>query len=42
MDFIRDAFKDDLTVTGSVLGEECAKLYYHPGDSPPDDEQANK
>ncbi len=42
IDFIRDAFKDDLTVTGSVLGDECAELYYRPGDNPPDDEQANK
>jgi tRNA(adenine34) deaminase len=42
IDFIRDAFKDDLTVTGSVLGDECAKLYYRPWDNPPDDKQANK
>lgn len=41
IDFIRDAFKDDLTVTGSVLGDECAKLYYQPEDNPPDDKQAN-
>jgi tRNA(adenine34) deaminase len=41
IDFIRDAFKDDLKVTGSVLGDECAKLYYHPGDIAPDDKQAN-
>lgn len=42
IDFIRDAFKADLTVTGSVLGDECATLYYHPGDTPPDNEQTNK
>jgi tRNA(adenine34) deaminase len=42
MDFIRDAFKEDLTVIESMLGDECAKLYYRPADNPPDDEQANK
>ncbi len=41
MDFIRDAFRDDLTLTGSVLGDACAKLYYHPGDDVPRDEQGN-
>jgi tRNA(adenine34) deaminase len=41
MDFIRDAFKDDLTVTGGVLGDECAGLYYGPDDDPPDEERTN-
>ena len=41
MDFIRDAYRDDLEVTGGVLGEECARLYYGPDDDPPDEEQAN-
>jgi tRNA(adenine34) deaminase len=41
MDFIRDAFKKDLSVTGGVLGDECAGLYYGPNDHPPADEQAN-
>jgi tRNA(adenine34) deaminase len=41
MDFIRDAFKVDLTVTGGVLADECAAMYYAPGDEPPAEEQAN-
>jgi tRNA(adenine34) deaminase len=41
-DFVRDAFKDDLTLTGGVLAQECAKLYYGPTDRPPEQEQANK
>jgi tRNA(adenine34) deaminase len=42
MDFIRDAFKDDLTVTGGVLPDACAGLYYGPDDDPPAAEQANR
>lgn len=41
MDFVRDAFKDDLTVVGGVLGEDCAKLYYGPDDHPPEEERTN-
>ena len=41
MDFIRDAFRDDLRITGGVLAEECARLYYHPGDDVPPEEQGN-
>jgi tRNA(adenine34) deaminase len=42
MDFVHDAFKDDLTLTGGVLGDQCAALYYKPDDQPPEQEQANK
>jgi len=42
MDYINDAFKDDLSVTGGVLAEACAGLYYGPDDDPPEEEQANK
>jgi tRNA(adenine34) deaminase len=42
MDFVRDAYKDDLTLTGGVLGKRCAELYYGPDDQPPEAEQANK
>jgi tRNA(adenine34) deaminase len=42
MDFVRDAFKDDLTVSGGLLADQCAELYYGPDDRPPDNEQANK
>lgn len=41
MDFIRDAFRNDLTFTGGVLGDECAALYYRPGDQVPAEEQGN-
>ncbi len=41
MDFIRDAYKDDLQLLGGVLAEECAKLYYKPDDDPPPEEQTN-
>jgi len=42
MDFVRDAFKDDLTVSGGVRAEDCVELYYRPDDDPPAEEQANK
>ncbi len=41
MDFIRDAFRDDLRLEGGVLGDECARLYYRPEDDPPREEQTN-
>ena len=42
LDFVRDAFKDELTLTGGLLGDRCAELYYKPDDKPPQKEQANK
>jgi tRNA(adenine34) deaminase len=41
IDFIRDAYRDDLRMTGGVLGDACAKLYYGPNDTPPREEQTN-
>ncbi len=41
MDFIRDAFRDDMQVEGGVLAAACAALYFGPDDDPPRDEQAN-
>jgi len=41
MDYVSDAFKDDLTVTGVVLAEDRARLYYGPDDDPPAEERAN-
>ncbi len=35
MDFINDAFRDDLEVVPGVLSDECAALYWKPGDNPP-------
>jgi tRNA(adenine34) deaminase len=42
MDFIRDAFKDDIVLRGGVLGEECAKLYVGPDEEVPVAEQVNR
>ncbi len=42
MDFIRDAYKDDLTLVGGVLRAECAK-FYEPSDADiPLSEQVNR
>ena len=35
MNFIRDAYREDIKVVGRVLGDECAALYYGPNDEPP-------
>ena len=42
MDFIRDAFREDMTFTGGVLSEESVELYYKPGDDVPDAEKGNE
>lgn len=36
MDFISDAFRDDLDVVPAILSDECAELYFKPGDHPPE------
>jgi tRNA(adenine34) deaminase len=41
MDFIRDAFRDDLSLTGGVLSQSCAALYHQPGEDVPETEQGN-
>jgi tRNA(adenine34) deaminase len=41
LDFVADAYKDDLTLTGGVLADRCAPLYYRPWDDVPMEEQAN-
>jgi tRNA(adenine34) deaminase len=41
MDFVRDAFRNDLSVTGGVLAEQCASLYYGPEDDVAQEEQRN-
>ncbi len=41
MDFISDAFREDLAVRGGVLAEECAALYHRPDDDVPEAEQGN-
>jgi tRNA(adenine34) deaminase len=42
MDFVRDAFRDDLSVSGGLLGDECAALYIGPNEEVPKDEQYNR
>jgi len=41
LSFISDAYRDDITIEGGCLREECAKLYYPPGADLPLEEQAN-
>ena len=41
LDYIADAYKDDLELAGGVLAEECAGLYFRPYDEVPEEEQAN-
>jgi tRNA(adenine34) deaminase len=41
MDFILDAFRDDIAISDGVLVRECAGMYYGPDDDPPLGEQAN-
>ena len=41
MDFIRDAFRDDMTFTGGVLSDQSVELYYKPGDDVPEEERGN-
>ena len=42
MDFIADAFRDDLTLAGGLLARECAALYVPPGANVPEAEQVNR
>ena len=42
MDFIRDAFRDDMSFTGGVLSEESVGLYYKRGEEVPAGEQGSK
>ncbi len=41
MNFLHDAYRDDVEVVGRVLADECAALYYGPDDDVPEDEQGN-
>ncbi len=41
LDFIRDAYRDDLSVQGGVLAAACAALYHGPDESVPVEEQGN-
>jgi hypothetical protein len=41
-DFVRDAFRDDLSVSGGLLSDECASLYIGPNEEVPKGEQYNR
>lgn len=41
LSFIGDAYRDDITIEGGCLRDECAKLYFGPNDDVPQDEQGN-
>ena len=41
LDYIGDAYKQDLAIAGGVLKDECAALYYRPWDDVPEEDQAN-
>ena len=41
VDFIRDAYRDDLSIEGGCLARECAQLYYSRDDAVPEDQQGN-
>ena len=42
MDFIRDAYRDDLALDGGILADQCAELYYSPDANVPISEQSNR
>jgi tRNA(adenine34) deaminase len=42
IDFIRDAYRDDLSMRAGVLAQQCAALYIPPDADIPEEEQFNK
>lgn len=42
LDFVANAYRDDLVIEGGLLRDECSRLYYRPWDNVPLDEQGNK
>lgn len=41
LDYIADAYKDDLAIAGGVLVDRCVPLYFDPSDDVPEEMQAN-
>lgn len=41
LEFFEDAVRGGIDVVGGVLAEECAQLYYKPGDAVPLEQQGN-
>jgi tRNA(adenine34) deaminase len=42
LDFIRDAYRDDIAIKGGVLAASCARLYAPPDADIPEGEQVNR
>jgi tRNA(adenine34) deaminase len=42
LNFVKNAYRDDLVIEGGLLREDCSKLYYRPWDDVPLAEQGNK
>ena len=42
LDFIRDAFRDDMSLEGGLMAKECAELYVPPDAAVPESEQFNQ
>jgi tRNA(adenine34) deaminase len=41
LDFITDAYRDDIEIAGGCLRDECAALYYPPEADLSEEQQAN-
>jgi tRNA(adenine34) deaminase len=41
LDFVAQAYRDDLVIEGGILRDECAALYYRPWDNVAPDDQGN-
>lgn len=39
--FVTKAYRDDVSISGGLLREDCARLYYGPDDPVPEEEQGN-
>jgi tRNA(adenine34) deaminase len=42
LNFVRNAYRDDLTIEGGILRDECSSLYYRPWDHVPVENQGNR
>ena len=42
LNFVQNAYRDDLTIEGGILRDECSRLYYRPWDDVPEQDQGNK
>jgi tRNA(adenine34) deaminase len=41
MDYLDDAYRDDMNLSGGLMADDCAALCYGPDDHPPRDAMAN-